>query len=207
MRKRRIRRGRYELAKQLHSASVAAAAEPQWPASGPSSVQLQAASDALETLITQIIGAENALQGLRSQALDATKSGQELMRRVDLLTSALYGPAGGKKISYGLRPIDLVRSMPPAPKAPLKVKLMDGPKPGTLLLDWKRVPNARYLAEAWEGLPEEEGSRLLLALSETASKAIFAGLPVGTQVFARVRIIAGKRSGPWSKPLSRYVNG
>lgn len=207
MRKRRIRRGRYELAKQLHSASVAAAGEPNWPASGPTAAQLQAAADALETLITQIVGAENALQILRSQALTASKTGQDLMRRVDLLTSALYGPSGGKKIAFGLRPIDMVRSMPPAPKAPLKVKLLDGPKPGTLLLDWKRVANARYLAEAWDGDPEAEGSRLLLAMSETASKSVFAGLPVGTQVFARVRIIAGKRSGPWSKPLTRFVNG
>lgn len=195
------------MAQQLHSAAVAAAAEPDWPASWPTPAELQATSDALDTLITQIVGAENTLQGLRGQALMDTKTGQDLMRRVDLLTSALYGPSHHKKVAFGLRPIEQVRSMPPAPKAPVKVKFLDGPKPGTVLLDWKRVPNARYLAEAWEGVPEAEGSRLLLALSETASNAVFAGLPVGTHVFARVRIIAGKRSGPWSKPLSRYVNG
>jgi hypothetical protein len=62
------------------------------------------------------------------------------------------------------------------------------------------------LAEAWDGIPEAEGSHIIASKAETASRAMFFDLTVGTQVFVRIRVLAGKRTGPWSRVLSRFVN-
>jgi len=206
MRKRRIPQSRRALVDRLAMASDAVAAEPLWGALTPSSVELKAVSDAILTGQEQIWAAETHLEGLRAQTDMDFKEGQRLMRLVDHITSALFGATSFLKRRFGIRPIDAVRNSPPAPKAPLKVLLEDGPGPATLTLRWKRVLNARYLVEAWTGAPEAAGSRLIASQSATASRASFPGLTVGMLVFVRVRIIAGKRTGPWSKPLSRYVN-
>ncbi|OGR25531.1 MAG: hypothetical protein A2139_06655 [Desulfobacca sp. RBG_16_60_12] len=206
MSKRRISRKPFLLADQLRSAAEAAAAEPQWPSSAPSPPELQAASDSLRALITGIIGAENDLSNMRGQLEIDLKSDVAMMRRVDFTTSMLYGPSGHEKIGFGIRPIDAQRTTPPAPKAPTKLKLIDGPASAALTFDWKWVPNAKYHAEAWDGVPEAAGSVLLQSKYETASRAMFFGLPVGLLVFVRARILSGKRTGPWSRSLSRYVN-
>ncbi len=203
---RRIIPTPFKLSQQLHLASAAADDEPLWPGGAPTPAVLQTASAELQTLITEIVAAENVLDGLRAEMGTAVQNGQDLMRRVDHITSFLYGDTGPKKALYGLRPIDRKRSTPEQPKAPTRVMLTDGPKPASLLLDWKRVPGAAYVAEAWDGVPDAVDSKLLRSQPETASKTVFGDLPPGLRVFCRIRIIAGKRSGPWSDPVARFVN-
>lgn len=206
MLKRRIPQDRYRLAQLLAFTSNAVRLDPLWGAIEPTHEQLLAVSDAINSGTIAMIAAENTLQGLRGQIDMDFKEGHRLMRLIDSITSGLYGESSGEKLRFGLRPIDRVRNMPKAPKAPTKLSLKDGAAAATLALSWKRVPGARYLAEAWYGVPEAEGSTIIAAKSETASRSMFSGLTVGAQVFCRVRIIAGKRSGPWSRTLSRFVN-
>ena len=206
MSRRRIQRDPYELAVQLESASVSAAAEPNWPGSAPSPATLSALAASLKANRTKLVVAESTVKGLRLQLETDSQEGQRLMRLVDHVTSALYGETGGEKNVFGLRPIDKVRNSPPEPKEATKLRLVDGPEPASVTLRWKSELRSRYLVEAWDGVPESEGAKVIEARSETMAHSTFLRLPVGAKVYVRVKVIAGKRSGPWSEPLSRFVN-
>ena len=126
---RRIARNWNVLAQQLVSAGRGISGEPAWPASAPSQATVEAAGTLLYDLTTQMVAAENVLQRLRVSMDRAMADGAQLMRRVDQVTTALYGDADPQKHAFGLRPIDHIRnSAGPTPQV-ARLALNDGPTP------------------------------------------------------------------------------
>lgn len=199
---RRVKRGPYELMVQLKSAVDAIAGEPAWPAD-PTQAQVQALADDLDALITERIEKENDLQDVRARLRTTLESGQQIMRRIDVITSGLYGVDGSQKVVFGLRPVDTARnSAGPTPQV-LKLRLGDGLAAGSIQADWKRVPRAVYEVQwfADEGL-----ERLLGSAVSTRSELLIAGLAPGTQIWVRVRALRGRKHGEWSDLATRIAN-
>src|SRR5438128_758307 len=107
---RRFEERRSELQRQLANAAAGIAGEPGWPSGTLTAAEVLAQANALAATLQSIIQAETALGVLRSQAGIQFDEGQETMRRVDLITTGLYGPAGVQKLRYGLRPIDMTKN-------------------------------------------------------------------------------------------------
>src|SRR5688500_16714740 len=108
MRGPRVEADPYALALQLRNASAKVPGEPAWPAGGPSAAELAVAADQLEAAQKAVRNAEMELGLLRAGLRIDIGAARELMRRVDRVTTALYGEASPEKIPFGLRPIDLV---------------------------------------------------------------------------------------------------
>jgi hypothetical protein len=207
MRQPRISYEQHELRSQLTSAAASVATEAAWPGTAPSSAELQAVADAMDAARQAIVEAELELGRARKRLELASAEGRELMRRVDWATTALYGESHGHKVVFGLRPIDRTRNRRPVPEAVEDLRLSDGPEAGTLFLRWKPIFRASYLAEAWSGVPEVEGSVLVRATDSRKASCQMAGLKPGTRLTVRVRASTSGRTGDWSEPVSRYVNG
>lgn len=200
---RRIKTERYALQQQVLSAANGIAGEPGWPAGAPTQVEVQTLADELDTLLTQIIEAENDLQGLRGQMQAAVVSSQAMLRRIDNITSGLYGADGSGKIAFGLRPVDTTRNSPgPTPKVSGLV-LRDGLAPGSIDASWKRIPRAVYEVQ-W--FSDAAMGQLMGSAVSTRSELLIAGLSPGVQIWVRVRALRGKKQGDWSDPATRIAN-
>ncbi len=206
MRKHRISRNPEELANQLERAASSASLEPQWPVGSLPIADLTNMATELEASRLAVIDAENKISAARSQLKINMAAANALMRRVDLITSAIFGETAAEKLSYSLPPIDRDRNSPPAPELPESLSLRDGPIPGSLLFDWKIMRGAKYLVEAWDMNPDDPQATQLSLRLETKSRCVIDQLPIGTKVFVRVRAKAGKRMGPWSEAVGRFVN-
>lgn len=199
---RRISRDWDKLATQLESAGRGISGEPAWPGSAPTQAEVEAAADAIRDFRTQIIAAENLMQGLRSEFAKAMENGGRIMRLVDYVTSGLYGETGAGKIVFGVRPIDRTRNSPgPTPKV-TKVVLSDGPGSGSIALRWKPIPRATYEVQ-WFG--EETLESLMGAMVSTKSRAPIPALRPGLQIWVRVRALRGGKLGAWSDPATRVA--
>jgi len=163
---------------------------------------VEAAGTELIDLMRQMVEAENVLQGLRTAMARAMAEGTRLMRRVDHVTTALYGDAGEQKHTFGLRPIDHTRnSAGPTPQV-VGLCLGDGPVQGAITARWKKVPRATYEVH-W--FFDESLSTLAGATIATRNEA-FIPLAPGTQVWLRVRALRGKKLGEWSETATRIAN-
>ena len=153
-------------------------------------------------LTTQMVAAENVLQRLRVSMDRAMADGAQLMRRVDQVTTALYGDADPQKHAFGLRPIDHIRnSAGPTPQV-ARLALNDGPTPSSLVAKWKSIPRATYEVQ-W--FSDEALVTLVGATVATKNETLIALAP-GTQIWMRVRAIRGKRFGDWSETATRIAN-
>jgi len=200
---RRIKTERYALQQQVLSAANGIAGEPAWPAGAPTQVEVQALADELDNLLTQIIEAENDLQGLRSQMKSTVESSQAMLRRIDNITSGLYGIDGAGKIAFGLRPVDTTRNSPgPTPKVSGLV-LSDGAAPGSIEVSWKRIPRAVYEVQ-W--FSDSAMSQIVGSAVATRSELLIPALTPGVQVWVRLRALRGKKQGDWSDAATRIAN-
>lgn len=153
-------------------------------------------------MLRQIVELESDLRRLRRGLQTAMVEGTNLIRRVDHITTALYGDAAPMKHKFGLRPIDQVRnSAGPTPQV-VQLVLGDGPLPGSLRAKWKSVARATYEVQWYS---DEALETLMGATVATTNEAIIA-LPPGTQTWMRVRAIRGKKFGDWSETATRFAN-
>lgn len=200
---RRINREKYALHMQMISAVRGITGEPGWPAGAPTAAQAQALADELDQALTDLVAVENDMSGVRFRTNDSAQRCRELLRRIDNITSGLYGIDGAAKISYGLRPIDTTRNSPgPTPKV-AKLALSDGKAAGSIQADWKRVPRAVYEAQ-W--FADEELAQLLGSAATTRSELLIPALAPGTQVWVRVRALRSRKQGEWSDARTRIAN-
>lgn len=199
---RRFARDRFEVFRQIENAAAGIAGEPAWPGA-PSLAEVQQAVAALNAANMELRKAEQELRGKRFTADQARAKALELLRRIDHVTDALYGNDGTEKARFGLRPIDRVRNAPPPTPQVLKLSLRDGAKPGVLVADWKRIPQATYEVQ-W--FADEELTSLLGAAVATRSVVELPPLPPGMQVWVRVRALRGRRYGEWSESATRIAN-
>lgn len=200
---RRIVKDPYKLVSQLRSSAAAIGNEPQWPLSAPTQAEVAADAAEIDQLITDMIAIENQMQSKREEMRLALEKGFGTMRRIDHVTSGLYGESGGGKVSYGLRPIDRTRNMPPPTPKVSAVRLADGIEPSTILAKWKSLIQATYEIQ-WFG--DAEMSELFGASSSARASYTISGLLPGTQVWVRVRARRSRGYGEWSDAASRIVN-
>jgi len=123
------------------------------------------------------------------------------MKRVDHITTALYGRGSGRKATYGLRPEDLTRNIHPVPEAPRDLSLADHPEGA--LAKWKGTRKATYEVQVFL---EPEGEIPVRTLISTRMSAVVSGFAPGTQVFVRVRTRLSGRWSEWSEFVQRYLN-
>lgn len=149
------------------------------------------------------MGLKAMLFGIAQQQVKLTsKETEEMLKRIDGITTMMFGETGAQKVSYGMRPIDRVRNRPPAPAIVTGLQLGDGPKPGSLTARWKRQPRASYRVE-WTSDPTFE-SDVQTELSTRRSLTIVAA--TGERLFVRVRAYRGGQWGKWSASATRIVN-
>ncbi len=199
---RRISRNWNDLSQQLLSAGRGISLEPSWPATAPTQVEVEAASAEITSLTTQIIAAENVLQGLRLSRHKAIEDGTQLMRRVDQATNALYGETGSQKITYGLRLKDQVRNSSGPTPAISKLLLTDGPVKGSISAGWKKVPRATYEVQWFS----DEALESLMGATVAPQNQTFIPAAPGVQIWLRVRAMRGRRLGEWSEVVTRISN-
>lgn len=206
LRRQRIKLDRYGLQEQLQHAATGAAGEPSWPAGGLTPADIQAKADEFKAELDQLRQLELDIQGQRAQVEIVEDEVRKMMRRVDDITSALFGRDGFQKTKFGLPPVDTHPNRTPAPPQVVKLVLSDGPSPASILLKWKAVPRAVYEAEWFATDPALPDSQRIGLSIATASRLAILGLMPGQQIWARVRAKRGKRFGPWSEAGTRIVN-
>lgn len=200
---RRLKTERRQLAEQIKMAAQGILGEPAWPAGAPTAVEVQALADEFEDLLSQLGNMELQIAVLRETVRRKGDECQETVRRIDHVTSVLYGLDSVLKGNFGLRPIDTVRSSPgPTPKVG-GLRLADGLAAGSLAADWKRVPRAVYEVQ-W--FFDAALAQLVGSAVSTRSSLLIPALSPGTQVWVRVRALRGKRFGDWSAPATRIAN-
>lgn len=199
---RRVSRDSIELSRQLQSSATASSLEPEWPAGAPTPLELNTSATAISNTKGAVGKAELELRLARVEHEKAMEIGSEQMRRVDLVTSALYGKSGSKKIAYGLRPIDGTRNSTAPPPRVLELTLSDGPVTGSLAAHWKKVTSATYEVQ-WFA---DEGMSRPLGAAVAAKNQTFIPAAPGVQIWLRVRAIRGKRFGEWSETATRISN-
>lgn len=200
---RRIKQERYALQMQIANAAHGIGEEPDWPSGAPTQIEVQAVADDLDDLLTQLVAAENQIAGVRAMIQQKSADGVALLRRIDNVTSALYGVDGAKKGLFGLRPIDTTRNSPgPTPQV-IGLKLTDGLAPGSIQADWKRIPRAVYEVQ-W--FADEALERIMGSAVSTRSELLIPALTPGTQIWVRVRALRGRKQGDWSAVGTRIAN-
>ena len=187
----------------MRSAANGILGEPAWPAGVPTHAEVLALADEFDAKVDDLRQKENELRGAREGVLQVEERCQAMVRRIDNITSGLYGADGFQKANFGLRPKDRVRNTyGPTPQVS-KLVLGDGPEPGSILADWKTIPGAVYEIQ-WFGQPEMEA--LLGSRSSTRSKLLISGLSPGRQFWIRVRAVRSRRTGEWSETATRVAN-
>ena len=200
---RRIKTERYALQQQVLSAARGIAGEPAWPGGAPTQVEVQALADELDGLLIQHVELENDMQGLRTELQKSVQNCQAMLRRIDNITSGLYGADGAGKIAFGLRPVDTTRNSPgPTPKVSGLV-LGDGLASGSIEANWKRIPRAVYEVQ-W--FSDAAMSQIVGSAVATRSELLIPALTPGVQVWVRVRALRGKKQGDWSDSATRIAN-
>lgn len=200
---RRFKTSRYELGVQVRSAANGILGEPAWPAGVPTHAEVLALADEFDAKVDDLREKENVLLGARAGVLDVEARCQAMVRRIDNITSGLYGADGYQKGMYGLRPKDTTRnSYGPTPQV-VKLVLRDGPEPGSILAEWKTVPGAVYEIQWFD---QQEMEALLGSRSSTRSKLLISGLAPGRQFWIRVRAVRSRRTGEWSETATRIAN-
>lgn len=206
MRKQRIKLSRIGLALQIQDAAQAAAAEPLWPATPPSPAELQAAAVEFRTLFDELGLLESDVRAKRFAVRQSEARVRALMRRVDEVTTAIFGPTDSRKGLFGVPPLDRNPTRSPIPPQVDGVAVSDGPAPGSIKVDWKAVRRAVYEVEWFDRDPGAEGALRLGSSIATASQHFLFGIPAGTELWFRIRALRGKRFGDWSEPVRRIVN-
>lgn len=199
---RRLQQDRYKLQIQMKLAIAGIQGEPAWPGA-PSLVEVQQASAALEAAVAAAKAAETELKLRRGAVDEARSQALAVLRRIDHVTSYLYGDSGSQKHKFGLRPIDNVRNSLGPPPSVKHLVLKDGGAPGVVLADWKRIPGATYEVQ-WFADPQF--TQLAGAGTATRSRLLLAGLTPGMQIWVRVRALRSRRYGDWSDVATRIAN-
>ncbi|MEQ1934242.1 MAG: hypothetical protein ABL962_10260 [Fimbriimonadaceae bacterium] len=193
---------RYKLLQALKSAAHGAASDPNWPVATIPPGDLVTLAQAFEAEIVLVGNHENNLRGEQAGLRMTMDNVTTILKRVDAITTAIYGESGGEKGLYGIRPIDRTRNQPPPPLPVLKLILTDGPEPGTILAKWKAQPRATYQVD-WS---LHANFNPVIGSSPTTRANLTFPAQIGARVFVRVRAYRGGRWSEWSEPLSRYVN-
>ena len=189
----------YEVARQLRSSATAAAGEPGW--NGPTPAELNAVADEIENTFDEVRQKLLDLKTARTVHHRSVGAGRDLMRRVDLITTALYGRGAGEKNRFGLRPEDLTRNIYPLPDAPSNLRLLD--HEDGLMAKWKGKRRGNYEIQVYR---DAELSQLGLTLFSTSQSTRIPGLSPGTEVYVRVRTRLSGRWSEWSEVARRFVN-
>lgn len=206
LRRQRIKLDRDGLLHQLMTAATGAAGDPSWPAGSLSPAAIQTKADDFAKALDDLRKLELQTRTQRATVEILEAEVRKMMRRVDDLSSALYGRDNVLKEKFGLPPVDTHPNRTPAPPQVMKVVALDGPSPASILLKWKAVPRAVYEAEWFAADPALPDSHRIGLSIATASRLVILGLTPGQQIWARVRAKRGKRFGPWSESATRIVN-
>jgi hypothetical protein len=199
---RRLEKAQFEVWKQIDQAARGIALEPGWP-STPTHAEVQALAAKLDTDIQAIGSAKLALGLLRAQLATDYKASLVMLRRIDAITDSLYGRSGGKKLQYGLRPIDEIKnSAGPVPQVS-GLSLADGLGPGSLVAKWTSVKRAAYDIQWFSSASLEQ---LIGSAASTRATVEILGLAPGTQIWLRVRALRAGKLGDWSEVATRIAN-
>ena len=189
----------YKLTHQLRNAADGVAAEPG--GIGPTQAELDALANDLETGLTDVRQKMLILAKARAKVSMDAKKGRELMRRVDHLSTAIYGRGSGQKNKFGLRPEDLTRNIYPVPNAPANLRLLDDLN--GVLAKWKGTRRANYEIQVCR---DPEMGNPAATLFSTRQSILISGLSPGTEIYVRVRARLSGRWSEWSDVVRRYVN-
>lgn len=190
----------YKLTQQLRFAATAAAAVPGW--AGPTPAELEALAVEIETADGEIREKLSEIKGHRYKMGRDIDSARELMRRVDYITTGLFGKGAGEKATFGLKPEDTVRNRAPIPDVPSDLTLSDAS--AGFFVKWKGTRRASYEVQ-W--FLDSNLQTLAGSLVSTSQKATITGLAQGTEIFVRVRASRSGRFTEWSETVRRFVNG
>ncbi len=199
---RRVSYDRWKLWEQINSAAHGISGEPGW-VSSLTQAQVQALADKFKADIEAINFAESQAKSARGKFEIDRKEVVTVLRQIDQLTNALYGPDGGKKLTFGLRPIDTTRnSAGPVPKV-VQLTIADGLGPGSLTAKWKAVKRAAYDIQ-WFGSAAMD--QILGSAVSTRAFVDIHALAPGTQIWLRVRALRAGKLGDWSDVATRIAN-
>jgi hypothetical protein len=140
--KKRIAETPLALLSQLDQAKTAATAlGASWPAGAPSILEMTTAISELETAHTDAVAAEIAVRVKRAERRAKMKTGQGIVRRVDLATDMLFGREDVRKLQFGLEPWgrkgeEIARLV--------RIVTEDGPLPGSIRVDWEAIDGCTY---------------------------------------------------------------
>lgn len=179
------------------------AGEPGWPGGAPTQVEVVAKGTEIKDIRMQIADAEALLRGLRPALERAMGEGIDLMKRVDDTTDGIYGESSPEKLKFGLPSKDRTRNSPgPTPKV-TKLVLSDGLSSGSIRAKWKVVPRATFEVQ-W--FSDALLTAFMGSVVVTRANALIPSLPLGAQIWLRVRALRGGKVGEWSDTATRIAN-
>ena len=198
----RIKRRPDQLRDQLNQAAAAiTAAGAAWTGS-VTAAQVTAAANTINTSITTVNNVSADLKVKRQTLRTDGSAGIVIMKQVDEITDAIFGPDGAGKAAYGLPPKGVTTG--PAPLVKLTdIRTLDDPMPNSILFDWESIVGASYEIKWFSNATM---TQLVGSATSTASEYVISGLTPGQQYWMIVRPVRGSETGPWSDPATRVAN-
>lgn len=198
-----------ELATQMGVAYNGILAEPIWPATAPTLVEVGDAKAALVAIDDAITSLEAQLAVARQARQTAITAGRAVMTTIDDVTSALYGRSDARKNNFGLPPFEAAGGSgggaPPPPVGPLITRIADGGASSSILIDWDTTEGAAsYEIEWFTSSALTPATRVGNA---TSIKTIYTTgtLTPGQQYWFRIRALRPAGPSPWSDPATRVA--
>jgi len=198
----RIKRRPDQSRDQLNQAAAAiTAAGPAWTGS-VTAAQATAAANNTNTALTNVNNAAAALKVLRQTLKTVTNTGIAIVKQVDEITDAMFGPDGAGKAAYDLPPKGVTTGPAPLHKL-IEIRTLDDPTPNSILFDWESIVGASYEIKWFSNATM---TQLIGSATSTASEYVISGLTPGQQYWMIVRPVRGGETGPWSDPATRVAN-
>ena len=201
---RRISRRPVGLRDQLLTIVSGIAGEANWPATAPSQAEASSVAEALDAAITQVDQLAAQLAAARAVLHDRRDESFDFIKRIDQITSGLYGPRGAAKNNFGLPPKKSTASPSVRLEQVVITHIADGTAPASIVVDWNSQQGAAAYQIEWftdSALTAPVGNA---AVSESDYE--IPALTIGQQVWIRVRAIRGNAFGSWSDPATRVAN-
>ncbi len=200
---RRVKSKRWDLQAQIANAARGIAGEAAWPAAAPTEAEVQALADRFEATIVEVERQEQNLKIQQEVARQELAEVVAMLRRIDFITTGLYGRDGAQKSSFGLRPIDIKPSSSgPVPQV-AGLRLSDGLSGGSIQVVWKPVRRAAFEVQWFDSAGLD---RLMGSAATTRAELLIPGLVPGTQIWVRVRALRAGKYGDWSETGTRIAN-
>jgi len=163
-------------------------------------------TDFTEVKDAYILARENVANGGKTEIAIKNQTKELLLSKMFLLGVNIESLAKEDRVKLVSSGFDLAKTAEPKPPlvGPLNLRLADGLNKGELKLCIEPLKDAVSYNYEFTVSPLTEESKWMIK-SSTSKIHVFAGLPSGAKVYARVAAIARKDQELYSETLSRVV--